>query len=132
MAIIDAALVLVDGAGHSNVIDCGDRPLNASGTAYADGVQPTGGYNNLNGWVNIITSGTQGSVKIQESVDNTTYTDVAGGTVAFTHSGTACFVLPKTTKRYLKVVFSSASGDNLSSSNTTVYIGGINYAKELA
>lgn len=118
MAIIDAALVLVDGAGHSNVLDMA-KPT-------------TGGHNNLNGWVNVITSGTQGSVKIQESDDNSSYSDVAGGTATFAAAGTACFVLPKTAKRYLKVVFTSASGDNLSASNTTVYIGGINYAKELA
>ena len=118
MAIIDAVLLLVDGAGHTNVLDMA-KPT-------------TGGHNNISGWLNIRTTGTQGSVKLQESDDNSTYSDVAGGTVAFAHSGSVSIVLPATTKRYLKVVFSSASGDNLSSSNTTVYIGGINYAKELA
>lgn len=118
MAIIDAALVLVDGKGGTNVLDMG-KPT-------------TGGHNNLNGYVNVKTSGTQGSVKIQESDDNSSYSDLAGGTATFAAAGTACFDLPKTTKRYLKAVFTSAAGDNLSSSNTTVYIGGINYAKELA
>lgn len=132
MAIIDEALVLSDGAGHTNVIDCGNRPLNASGTAYADGAKPTGGYNNISGWLNIRTTGTQGSVKLQESADNNTYSDVAGGTVAFVHSGSVAIVLPATTKRYLKVVFSSASGDDLSSFNTCVWVGGLSEAKELA
>lgn len=118
MAIIDEALVLSDGAGHTNILDM-SKPT-------------TGGHNNISGWLNIRTTGTQGSVKLQESDDNSTYTDVAGGAVAFTHSGHTAVVLPATTKRYLKVVFSSASGDNLSSSNTCVWVGGLSEAKELA
>lgn len=118
MAIIDAALVLSDGAGHTNVLDMANPT--------------TGGHNNISGWLNIRTTGTQGSVKLQESADNSTYTDVARGEIAFAHSGHVAVVLPATTKRYLKVVFSSASGDNLSSSNTCVWVGGLSEAKELA
>lgn len=118
MAIIDEALVLSDGAGHTNVLDM-FKPT-------------TGGHNNISGWLNIRTTGTQGSVKLQESDDNSTYTDVAGGTVAFAHSGSVAVVLPATTKRYLKAVFSSASGDDLSASNTCVWVGGLSEAKELA
>lgn len=118
MAIIDQALVLSDGAGHTNVLDMA-KPT-------------TGGHNNLNGWINIRTSGTQGAVQLQESDNNSDYSAVVDGTVSFTAAGKKAFPLPKTTKRYLKVVFSAESGDNLSSSNTCVWVGGLSEAKELA
>ena len=118
MAIIDQALVLSDGAGHTNVLDMA-KPT-------------TGGHNNLNGWINVRTSGTQGGVQLQESDNNTDYSAVTDGTISFTAAGKKVFPLPKTTKRYLKVVFSSGPGDNLSSSNTCVWVGGLSEAKELA
>lgn len=125
MAIIDQALVLSDGAGHTNVLDMSCNP----------DVGTTGGHNNVSGWVNVRTTGTQGSVKIQQSRDNgvnDAYSDVAGGTATFAAAGHTAFPLPKTTERYIKVVFTSASGDNLSASNTCVWVGGLSEAKELA
>ena len=118
MAIIDQALVLSDGAGNTNVLDMA-KPT-------------TGGHNNISGWLNVRTTGTQGSVKLQESTDNSTYTDVAGGTVTFAAAGHVAIVLPATTKRYLKVAFTTASGDDLTASNTCVWVGGLSEAKELA
>ena len=118
MAIIDQALVLSDGEGHTNVLDMA-KPT-------------TGGHNNLNGWINVRTSGTQGGVQLQESDDNSDYSAVVDGTVSFTAAGKKAFPLPKTTKRYLKVVFSSAPDDNLSASNTCVWVGGLSEAKEMA
>lgn len=118
MAIIDAALVLIDGEGHSNVMDM-FKPT-------------TGGHNNLSGWVNIRTTGTTGSVKLQESDDNSSYSDIAGASVTFTAAGHAAIVFPKTTKRYVKAVLSSGASDDLTTSNTSVYVGGLSEAKELA
>lgn len=121
MAIIDEALVLSDGAGHTNVLDM----FKAT----------TGGHNNLNGWLNVRTSGTTGSVKLQQSSDNgvsDAYSDVPGGTVTFAAAGHVAIALPATSERYLKVVFTSASGDDLTASNTCVWIGGLSEAKELA
>lgn len=124
--IIDEALVLVDGAGGTNVIDCGERPVDANGV-YLPGSQPTGGYNNLSGWLNIKTSASSGSIKLQESVDNSTYTDVAGASWTISAAGSFSVPMPKTTKRYVKATLTT-----LTSSNTSAFIGGLAYAKELA
>lgn len=113
MAIIDQALVLVDGKGGANVMDM-FKPT-------------TGGHNNLNGWVNIRTTGTSGSVKLQESDDGTTYTDVAGASVTVSAAGSHVFPFPKTTKRYVKATLTT-----LTASNTAVWVGGLSEAKELA
>lgn len=114
--VIDFANTLIDGAGHTNVMDMG-KPT-------------TGGHNSLSGWINVRTSGTTGTVKLQESDDNSSYSDVVDGAVAFTAAGHKVFPMPKTTKRYVKAVLSSASGDDLTTSNTAVFIGGISEGKE--
>jgi len=114
--IIDFANTLIDGAGHTNVMDM-FKPT-------------TGGYNSISGWLNIRTSGTTGSVKLLESDDNSSYSDVAGGTVTFTAAGHKAIVFPKTTKRYVKAVLTSAQGDDLTTSNTAVFVGGLSEEKE--
>lgn len=111
--IIDEALVLVDGAGGTNILDMG-KPT-------------TGGHNNLSGWLNIKTSASSGSIKLQESDDNSTYTDVAGASWTVSAAGAFSVPFPKTTKRYVKATLTT-----LTSSNTSAFVGGLAYEKELA
>lgn len=111
--IIDAALVLVDGKGNTNVLDMG--------------APTTGGHNNLSGWLNVQTSAASGSVKLQESDDNDSYTDVAGASWTVSEAGHFSVPFPKTTKRYVKVELSE-----LTATDTAVFVGGLAYEKELA
>lgn len=111
--IIDAALVLVDGKGNTNVMDMG--------------APTTGGHNSLSGWLNIKTTGASGSVKIQESDDNASFSDVAGASYAFSAAGQMSVPFPKTSKRYVKATLTT-----LTASNTEVVVGGLMFAKELA
>lgn len=113
MAIIDAALVLVDGKGGTNVLDMG-KPT-------------TGGHNNLSGWLNVHTTAASGSIKLQESDDNASYTDVTGATYTVAKAGSFSVPFPKTTKRYVKAVLTT-----LTASDTAAFVGGLAYEKELA
>lgn len=115
MAIIDAALVLVDGQGHTNIMDM-HKPT-------------SGGFNNLNGWINVRTTAETGAVTLQEcDTEGGTYSNVIGGEVVISankHSYAIPF--PKTSKRFVKISLTAATA-----SNTAVYVGGLNEEKELA
>lgn len=70
------------------------------------------------------TSGTSGSVKLQEcadiSVDEPVWSDVAGSTVTVSAAGTYSIPFPALTKRYVKAVLTT-----LTASNTEVYMGAV-------
>lgn len=87
----------------SNVLDFGTAEAAAKG--------------NLAGWLNVVTTASGGSVKLQDSADNSTFVDLAGTTVTVSAAGTYCVAMPAH-KRYVKAVLTT-----LTPSNTDVYIG---------
>ena len=66
------------------------------------------------------TSGASGSVKLQESTDMDSWTDVAGSTVTVAAAGTYSIPFPALTKRYVKAVLTT-----LTAANTEVFMGAI-------
>ena len=70
------------------------------------------------------TTGTSGSVKLQEcadiSVAEPSWSDVAGSTVTVAAAGTYAIPFPALTKRYVKAVLTT-----LTASNTEVFMGAV-------
>lgn len=66
------------------------------------------------------TSGTSGSVKLQESDDMSSWSDIANSTVTVAAAGTFAIPFPAFTKRYVQAVLTT-----LTASNTEVFMGAI-------
>jgi hypothetical protein len=109
MAIIDAKLELITNASlTSNVLDFDS----------AD----NGEHNNIHGFVNILVSGGAGTVKLQDSADNSTFADIPNTTVTITGASKNIFVLPKH-KKYVKAVATAASSGGFTAGQVSVWIG---------
>lgn len=118
MSIIDAKLLLSDDqsiaatADTTNTLDFGgERELSNNYGA---------------GYVNIVittaVAGTSATFKLQDSVDNSSFADVAGTTVTLTGAAQGkifTIKLPKT-KRYVKGVFTVSGG---TAGKATVFVG---------
>jgi hypothetical protein len=109
MAVIDAKLELITKESlTSNVLDFG--------TAM------NGEHNNIHGYVNILVLGGAGTVKLQDSADNSTFADIPNTSIAITGAGKNILVLPNH-KRYVKAVATAASSGGFTAGQVLVWVG---------
>lgn len=127
--IIDEATLLVDGKGHTNVMDMGTSRTDGYASRFTgrnvEGT--TGGHNSLSGWLNIAVT-KAGTVEIQEcDTEAGSYTTVPGATYTFAAAGEKSVPFPKTTKRFIKVKLTTVTA-----SDATVFVGGLANEKVFA
>ncbi|MDR0741782.1 MAG: hypothetical protein LBF28_03340 [Rickettsiales bacterium] len=110
MAIIDAKLELITvDSLTSNVLDFG--------------AANNGEHNNIHGFVNIRVSAGAGTVKLQDSADNSTFADIPNTTVTVAAGGfKGGFILPAH-KRYVKAVATAASSGGFVAGAVEAWIG---------
>lgn len=82
--------------------------------------------NNIAANLIVRTSGSSGSVKLQESDDMSSWSDIAGSTVTVAAAGTYAIPFPAFTKRYVQAVLTT-----LTSSNTEVFMGAVSEDKDI-